>query len=272
MESVTTKNLTLGYDDRIVIEELDLSIEEGSITALVGANGSGKSTLLRAISRLLPAKSGSVLLDGRDITKHSTRDVAKRLAILPQGAVAPEGLTVVDLVKQGRYPHQRFLQQWSKDDERRVYEALEMTGVAELAERPMETLSGGQRQRAWIAMTLAQDTPILFLDEPITYLDMNHQIELLDLLVKLNEEEGRTIVMVLHDVNLAARYAHRIVVVHERSVYAQGAPEEVVTPEIIQEVFGIRADVSRCPVFGTPLCVAHGRMARRMKIDVAGEG
>jgi iron complex transport system ATP-binding protein len=258
--ALQARNLTLAYDDHIVVEELDLTVRRGEITVLVGANGSGKSTLLRALSRLLAPRGGVVLLDGGDIAARPTREVARRLSVLPQSHVAPEGLTVLDLVKQGRYPHQGFLRQWSADDEQHVHDALAMTGLEDLAERAVDTLSGGQRQRAWIAMTLAQDTSILLLDEPITYLDMNHQIELLDLLARLNEEEERTIVMVLHDVNLAARYAHRIVVVHERGVFAQGPPDDVVTPAIIREVFGIDAQVGRCPVFGTPLCIAYAAM------------
>lgn len=262
-EALRTEKLTLSYDETAVIDELDLTIRRGEITTLVGANGSGKSTLLRALSRLLAPAAGAVYLDGAEIATLPTKVVAKRMAVLPQTTTAPEGLRVLDLVKQGRYPHQRFLQQWSTQDEERVWEALRMTGIEDLAERALDTLSGGQRQRAWIAMTLAQDTPVLLLDEPITYLDMNHQVELLELLVKLNEEEGRTVVMVLHDVNLAARYTHNLVVVHNRSVYAQGAPEQIVTPDIIHKAFGIHANISRCPVYGTPLCVAYGHKARR---------
>lgn len=265
MEGLTTRDLTLGYEKTVVIEDLDLRVEREKVTVLVGANGSGKSTLLRSLARLLKPKSGQIILDGQDIAHRPTREVAKRLSVLPQSAVAPEGITVIDLVNQGRYPHQRFLRQWSEEDERAVQTAMERTGIAELAERPVDTLSGGQRQRAWIAMTLAQDTPIMLLDEPITYLDMNHQIELLDLLDRLNHEEGRTIVMVLHDLNLAARYAQELVVVHGGSVYAQGPPDEVVKPDLIEKVFGIRAEISRCPVFGTPLCVAYGNLASRRK-------
>ncbi|MEW5859102.1 MAG: ABC transporter ATP-binding protein, partial [Cyanobacteriota bacterium] len=224
MNRLSTRRLTLAYEGVPIIKNLDLAIPEGKITALVGANGCGKSTLLRGLARLLKPRNGSVYLDAADLFKLSTKEVAKQLGILPQGPVAPEGLTVRDLVALGRYPYQNWLQQWSKEDERLVALALATTGMTELAERSLDTLSGGQRQRAWIAMALAQDTEILLLDEPTTFLDLAHQIEVLDLLLELNQTQGRTLVMVLHDLNQACRYADYLVAVKEGCVYAHGTP------------------------------------------------
>ncbi|PYI55083.1 ABC transporter ATP-binding protein [Paenibacillus flagellatus] len=259
MKALETNRLTLSYGEQPIIENLDLSIPQGSITVLIGGNGSGKSTLLRSMARLLKPESGSVLLDGDNIARLSTREVARRLAILPQGPTAPEGLTVLQLVKQGRYPYQSWLKQWSEEDERMVTRALEATGMTELAERAVDSLSGGQRQRAWIAMTLAQDTPTILLDEPTTYLDLTHQIEVLDLLFDLNENEGRTIVMVLHDINLACRYAHHIVAVKNKTVYASGSPEEIVNEQLIRHVFDLECRIVPDPIFGTPMCVPLGK-------------
>jgi iron complex transport system ATP-binding protein len=238
---------------------LDLAIPAGKITTLVGPNGCGKSTLLRGLARLLTPRAGSVYLDGADIFKLSTKAVAKRLGILPQGPVAPEGLTVRDLVAQGRYPYQNWLQQWSKEDERLVEQALATTGMTALADRPLDTLSGGQRQRAWIAMALAQDTEILLLDEPTTFLDLAHQVEVLDLLYELNQTEGRTIVMVLHDLNQACRYADYLVAVSEGQVWAEGLPAQVMTEAMVREVFGLECRIVTDPVAGTPMCVPLGR-------------
>lgn len=254
--------LTLGYTDTLIIDNLDLKIPAGEITVFVGANGSGKSTLLRSLARLLKPKSGQVLLDGREVRRLSTKEVAKRLAILPQGPIAPEGLSVLQLVKQGRYPHQSLLKQWSKEDEDLVDRALEATQMKQFVERTVDSLSGGQRQRAWIAMTLAQQTDIILLDEPTTYLDMAHQIEILDLLFELNELENRTIVMVLHDLNLAARYAHNIVAICDKKVYSQGRPEEVITSEMVNNVFQMKCNIIEDPLFGTPLCIPHSRGRR----------
>lgn len=262
IDILEASRLTLSYADTIIIDDLDLKIPAGEITVFVGANGSGKSTLLRSLARLLKPKSGQVLLDGREVRRLSNKEVAKRLGILPQGPIAPEGLTVLQLVKQGRYPHQSFLKQWSKEDEDLVDRALEATHMKEFAERAIDSLSGGQRQRAWIAMTLAQQTDIILLDEPTTYLDMAHQIEILDLLFELNELENRTIVMVLHDLNLAARYAHNIVAICEKKVYAQGRPEEVITSEMVKNVFQMKCEIIEDPLFGTPLCIPHSRGRR----------
>jgi iron complex transport system ATP-binding protein len=211
MHAIETDALTLSYGDTIIIDELNVKIPKCEITVFIGSNGCGKSTLLRSIARLLKPKEGTVLLEGSSIAKLPTKEVAKQLAILPQGPVAPEGLTVLQLVKQGRYPYQSWLKQWTEEDEEAVNNALEATGMQDFAERAVDSLSGGQRQRAWIAMTLAQKTDIILLDEPTTYLDLTHQIEILDLLFELNERENRTIVMVLHDLNLACRYAHNLV-------------------------------------------------------------
>ncbi|WP_127530956.1 ABC transporter ATP-binding protein [Paenibacillus kobensis] len=264
MSALETRGLSISYGNQFIFQDLDLSIDKGKITVLIGSNGCGKSTLLRTMARLLKPQSGSVLLEGHSIATLPTKEVAKRMALLPQGPIAPEGLTVLQLVKQGRYPYQSWFQQWSKEDERHVRLALETTGMKELAERPVDSLSGGQRQRAWIAMVLAQGTDMILLDEPTTYLDMTHQVEVLDLLFELNERENRTIVMVLHDINLACRYAHQIVAIQDHKVFAQGAPEHVVTPGMIEQVFHMKADIVADPLFGTPMCIPHGN-GRRIK-------
>jgi len=257
--AIQANNLTLSYGKKPVFSHLDMAIPEGQITVFIGSNGCGKSTLLRSLARLLKPQEGSIVLDGADIAKLSTKEVARRLAILPQGPIAPEGLTVQQLVKQGRYPYQSFLQQWSLEDERMVKKAMEATHIEELSGRSVDSLSGGQRQRAWIAMTLAQNTSTILLDEPTTYLDMTHQIEILDLLFDLNEQENRTVVMVLHDINLACRYAHHIVAVKDGRIYAQGAPEMIVNEGLIRDVFDMECQVTADPLFGTPLCIPHGK-------------
>ncbi|BAQ08901.1 ABC transporter-like protein [Bacillus sp. OxB-1] len=259
MSTLEASSLTLGYSEMKIIEDLHLTIPKGEITVFVGANGCGKSTLLRSLARLLKPQSGGIILDGEELRSLSTKEVAKRLAILPQTPLAPEGLTVLQLVKQGRYPHQSWLKQWSKEDEVVVNRVLELTNMKEFAERPVDSLSGGQRQRAWIAMTLAQKTEIILLDEPTTYLDLAHQIEILDLLFDLNEVENRTIVMVLHDLNLACRYAHHIVAICDKNIYAQGKPEDVITPQMVKDVFCMSCDIGRDPIFGTPLCIPYGK-------------
>lgn len=261
MSTIETAALTLGYTDAAVIAGLDLALPPGKITVLVGPNGCGKSTLLRGLARLLKPRSGAVYLDGDLIAKLPTKALARRLGILPQGPVAPEGLTVHDLVAQGRYPHQHWFQQWSADDERLTARALAITGMTELSGRPLDALSGGQRQRAWIAMALAQDTPTLLLDEPTTFLDIAHQIEVLQLLQTLNVAEGRTIVMVIHDLNQAARYGQHMVVMSQGQVALAGAPAEVMTPAMLHDVFGIAADVIPDPRTGTPLCIPYGLRA-----------
>ncbi|WP_053217339.1 ABC transporter ATP-binding protein [Virgibacillus senegalensis] len=267
MDALSTNSLTLGYGEESIIKELDLTIPKEKITVFIGSNGCGKSTLLRSLARLLKPQQGSVILDGNDIAHTPTKEIARNLAILPQSPVAPEGLTVLQLVKQGRYPYQSWLQQWSEQDEKAVYEALELTNMLEFADRKVDSLSGGQRQRAWIAMTLAQDTDILLLDEPTTYLDLTHQIDILDLLYDLNQSEQRTIVMVLHDLNLASRYADHIVAIHNKNIYKQGDPDTIITPELVHSVLGLHCQVTADPICGTPLCVpfSKGRHLNAMK-------
>ncbi|RSD28346.1 ABC transporter ATP-binding protein [Mesobacillus subterraneus] len=259
VQAIEAEKLTLSYGDSIIIKELDIQIPKGEITVFIGGNGCGKSTLLRSIARLLKPQSGAILLDGEAISKLSTKDVARKMAILPQSPTAPEGLTVLQLVKQGRYPYQTWLKQWSAEDEEKVANALKATGIEHLKDRTVDSLSGGQRQRAWIAMTLAQDTDIILLDEPTTYLDMTHQIEILDLLYELNETEGRTIVMVLHDLNLACRYAHNIVAIKDQKIFDQGKPEVVINCSLVKQVFGMDCEVTIDPLFGTPLCIPYGK-------------
>ncbi|MDZ5607795.1 ABC transporter ATP-binding protein [Bacillus pseudomycoides] len=258
-KALETKSLTLSYGETIIIDELNLEIPKGKITIFIGSNGCGKSTLLRSLARLLKPTSGDILLDDKAIQNMQTKQIARQMAILPQGPQAPEGLTVLQLVKQGRYPYQTWLKQWSEKDEEMVQKALAATGMTEFAERDVHALSGGQRQRAWIAMTLAQDTDIILLDEPTTYLDMTHQIEVLDLLFELNETEQRTIVMVLHDLNLACRYADNIVAIQDKQIYAQGKPEEIVDCKLVRDVFRMDCQITTDPLFGTPLCIPQGR-------------
>lgn len=257
--TLTTRKLTLSYDKNSVIGSLDLAIPTGQITALVGPNGCGKSTLLRGLARLLKPQSGTVYLDGKAIAQLPTKEVAKHISILPQNPTAPEGLTVRELIAQGRYPHQSWLQQWSQEDERMLKQAIVMTNLVTLAERPLDTLSGGQRQRAWIAMTLAQNTDILLLDEPTTFLDLAHQIEVLDLLNDLNCDYGRTIVMVLHDLNLACRYANNLIALRNGQVFAQGSVKQVMTETMLKEVFGLDSLIVVDPVAKTPMCIPIGR-------------
>jgi iron complex transport system ATP-binding protein len=253
-----TEQLTLAYDQAVIIAGLDVAIPSGQITALVGPNGCGKSTLLRGIARLLAPRGGTAYLDGKAIQRIPTRDLARLLGILPQSPTAPEGLTVRELVAQGRYPHQAWFQQWAAADEAAVGKALQITGMAELADRPVDVLSGGQRQRAWIAMTLAQETAVILLDEPTTFLDLAHQIEVLNLLERLNRDEGRTIVMVVHDLNHATRHADYLIALRDGAVAAAGSPIEVVTPVLLRAVFGVEAEVVPDPRSGVPLCVAYG--------------
>lgn len=257
-ERLAARGVTVGYGARTVIEDLDVAIPPGVITTIIGPNGCGKSTLLRTLARLLKPSGGRVVLDGEDIARLRTRDVAKKLGLLPQAPVAPEGLTVSDLVARGRHPHQSWLRQWSSDDAAVVERALAMTGVSDLADRAVDTLSGGQRQRVWISMTLAQGTDLLLLDEPTTYLDLAHAIDVLDLVSDL-QGAGCTVVMVLHDLNLAARYSDNLVVMRSGSLLAQGHPRDVITAELLYEAFGLRARVIDDPVGDRPLIVPIGR-------------
>ncbi|MGW1378706.1 ABC transporter ATP-binding protein [Streptomyces sp. NPDC002446] len=255
MSRLAARSLTLAYEDRTVVDGLDLDVPPGAVTVVVGPNACGKSTLLRALGRLLRPRSGAVLLDGQDLARIPTRKIAQALGLLPQTPVAPEAITVADLVARGRQPHQRWWQQWSADDERAVGEAMARTDVAQLADRAVDELSGGQRQRVWIAMALAQETDLLLLDEPTTYLDIAHQVEVLDLVRQLNHDRGRTVVAVLHDLNQAARYADHLVAMKGGRIVAQGRPGEVVTAQLVREVFGLESVVVPDPVTGSPLVV-----------------
>jgi len=257
MIRLTTSHLNIGYDDRLIVKDLNIAIPQGKITALVGANGSGKSTILKTMARLMNPSQGSVLLDGKSIHKQSTKEVAKQLAILPQNPTAPDGLTVAELVSYGRFPYQKGFGSMSKEDRSIVQWSIEATGMSEFGDRPVDQLSGGQRQRAWIAMALAQETDILFLDEPTTFLDMAHQLEVLHLLQKLNSSNNRTIVMVVHDLNHASRYAHHMIAIKSGLVVGEGSPVEVITPEIMRKVFNIEADIVPDPRTGVPLCLPY---------------
>jgi iron complex transport system ATP-binding protein len=259
---LAAENVTLAYDRRVIAEQLSVEIPDRSFTVIVGPNACGKSTLLHALSRMLRPARGRVLLDGQAIQTMPAKKVARTLGLLPQSSIAPDGITVADLVARGRYPHQGILRQWSDEDERVVRESMERTGVAELADRYVDELSGGQRQRVWIAMALAQQTPLLLLDEPTTYLDIQHQIDVLDLCADLHEQQGRTLVAVLHDLNHAARYATHLIALRDGRVIAQGAPSDIVTAELVEEVFGLRCQVIADPETGTPLVVPAARRAR----------
>ena len=257
---IETKQLQINYGEKIIIEPLDLVIPKGEITVLIGANGCGKSTLLRSIARLLKPKSGAILLNDEDITSFSAKETAKKLAILPQQPMAPEGLTVLQLVKQGRFPYQNWRKQWSNEDQLIVEQAISATGLRKFKNMEIDNLSGGQRQRAWIAMTLAQQTDIILLDEPTTYLDVTHQIEVLDLLYKLNQEENRTIVMVLHDINLACRYATNIIALVNKGIYAQGKPQDIFSVKLVHDVFQLKSEIIKDPIYGTPMCIPYGNI------------
>ena len=261
---LAAQDVTLGYGDRTVIAGLDVELVPGEITAIVGSNGCGKSTLLKSMARLLTPRAGRVVLDGRDIHSMPTKEVARVLGLLAQSPIAPEGIIVSDLVGRGRHPHQGMFARWSAEDDRAVAEALMVTNTADLAERPVDELSGGQRQRVWIAMVLAQRADLLLLDEPTTFLDVANQVEVLDLLTDLNRRSGTTIAMVLHDLNLAARYADRLVAVHDGGVFARGLPEDVLTEETVQEVFGLSSRVIEDPVSGKPLVLPLGRHHSRI--------
>lgn len=244
-----------------VVDGLDLALPAGGITAIIGPNGCGKSTLLRALGRLMAPTAGVVLLDGSDVQRRPTRDVARELGLLPQGATCPDGLTVEDLVARGRYPHRGRWRAWSTRDQEHVDAAIEQTNLTDLRDRLVDQLSGGQRQRAWIAMALAQDTHTMLLDEPTTYLDLAHQIEVLDLLARLNHERGRTIVLVLHDLNEAARYADRIVAMHNGQIAADGPPVSVLTQETVERVFALHCRILHDPETGSPLVIPSARRA-----------
>ncbi|HZG06634.1 MAG TPA: ABC transporter ATP-binding protein [Streptomyces sp.] len=255
-------SVTLAYDQRVIAERLSVRIPDRSFTVIVGPNACGKSTLLRALARMLRPTAGAVLLDGQAIGSLPAKKVARTLGLLPQSSIAPDGITVADLVSRGRYPHQGLLRQWSAEDERIVAESMAATGVDGLAERYVDELSGGQRQRVWIAMAIAQQTPLLLLDEPTTYLDIQHQIDVLDLCARLHEEQGRTLVAVLHDLNHAARYATHLIAMRGGEVIAEGPPGEIVTAGLVERVFGLRCQVIEDPETGTPLVVPAARRPR----------
>ncbi|WP_039786788.1 ABC transporter ATP-binding protein [Actinoalloteichus spitiensis] len=271
--TLRAEDLRLGYGNREVVRGLSVDIPPGRVTVIVGANACGKSTLLRGLARLLPPSEGAVLLDGRDINSLPTKAVATVLGLLPQTPTAPEGIRVADLVGRGRYPHQGWFRQWNRGDDEAVAEALLATGTLDLASRPVDELSGGQRQRVWIAMALAQRTDLLLLDEPTTYLDINHQVEVLDLLTDLNRRRGSTVVLVLHDLNLACRYADHLIAMKDGLIVAQGAPGEVVTEDVVADVFGMASRVVPDPVSGTPLIVPIGRhhVAHAHPVPVGGD-
>jgi iron complex transport system ATP-binding protein len=259
--ALAASHITVSYTHRAVVHDLTIAIPDRSFTVVVGPNACGKSTLLRTLSRLLSPASGQVMLDGADIRSRPTREVARRLGLLPQTAIAPDGITVADLVARGRHPHQTMLRQWTVADEQATAAAMSATGVAELSDRRVDELSGGQRQRVWVAMAIAQQTGILLLDEPTTYLDISHQIDLMDLFTQLNRD-GITLVAVLHDLNQAARYASHLVVMKDGAVVAQGAPSDIVTPELVEAVFDLRCVIVPDPVTGTPAVFPAGRVTR----------
>lgn len=255
---LAASGVTLGYDHEIIAEDLNVTIPPDSFTVIVGPNGCGKSTLLRALARLLKPAAGSVLLQGRDIRDYGAKEVSRHIGLLPQSSLAPDGMTVADLVARGRYPHQGLLRQWTREDAGAVSEALTATGLTELSGKRVAELSGGQRQRAWIAVVLAQQTSLLLLDEPTTFLDIAHQIDLMELFTDLHRE-GKTLVAVLHDINQAARYATHMIAMRDGKIVAVGPPEDIVTREMVREVFGVECVVIEDPVAGTPAIMPKGR-------------
>lgn len=260
-----TEKLTVGYDDNTIITDLTVAIPDGRVTAIVGPNACGKSTLLRGLARLLKPSGGEVILDGLDINTLHTKEVARRLGLLPQTSIAPEGITVADLVSRGRFPHQKVMRQWSTADAEAVAEAMRATAVEELSGRLVDELSGGQRQRVWVAMVLAQETPLVLLDEPTTYLDIAHQVELLDLFAKLNREQNRTVVAVLHDLNHACRYADHIIAMKSGQIVVQGNPNDVITEQLVDDVYGLKCQIIDDPQTGTPLVVPRASPHLRVR-------
>ncbi len=264
---LTGQDLTLSYDQRVISRDLAVRIPDNSFTVIVGPNACGKSTLLRALSRTLKPAQGDVLLDGQVISSYPAKEVARRLGLLPQSSIAPDGIGVADLVARGRFPHQSFLRQWSSQDEAVVAEAMESTGVTALADRSVDELSGGQRQRVWLAMVLAQQTPLLLLDEPTTYLDIAHQMDMLDLCADLHAEQGHTLVAVLHDLNHACRYATHLIVMKDGAIVAEGEPATVVTADLVEKVFGLPVRIIPDPETHTPMIVPVDRRGTRRDHD-----
>lgn len=256
------EQLTLAYGKKTIAENLNVTIPDGHFTAIIGPNGCGKSTLLRTLSRLMTPTQGHVFLDGEHIQHYASKEVARRIGLLAQNATTPGDITVQELVARGRYPHQPLFTRWREEDERAVANAMQATGVTNLASQSVDTLSGGQRQRVWIAMVLAQETAIMLLDEPTTWLDISHQIDLLELLSELNRQQGYTLAAVLHDLNQACRYATHLIALKEGKIVAEGAPGEIVTAELIEQVYGLKCLIIEDPVAGTPLVVPLGRTGR----------
>lgn len=259
MKSIEAQKLKLGYDHSIIIDEVSFEIPENKISIFIGSNGCGKSTMLRSFARLLKPIDGSIILNGEDIASISTKTIAKNLAILPQSPMAPGSLTVRELVEMGRHPYQSWKNKYTDEDKEMVNKALKSTQTLELSDMNVDSLSGGQRQRVWIAMVLAQGTDIILLDEPTTYLDMTHQIEVLDLLYRLNRDEKKTIVMVLHDLNLSCRYADHIIAIKNKGVYKKGKPDDVITKETVKDVFNMDCMIIKDPIYNTPMCVPYSK-------------
>ncbi|MFD2627533.1 ABC transporter ATP-binding protein [Oceanobacillus kapialis] len=255
---IHVEDVQVGYGDALIIDSLNLTIPKGKITTVIGPNGCGKSTLIKTIARILKAQNGAIYLDGKAISRTSTKDIARKMAILPQSAEAPAGLTVRELITYGRFPHQSKFGKQRQEDLDAIDWALEATGLSDLEKRPVEALSGGQRQRVWIAMALAQDTEVVILDEPTTYLDMAHQLDILQLLDKLNREQNKTIVMVLHDLNHASRFSHHLIAMRDGKVIHEGAPHQVMTAPNLQDVFQIQAMLTVCPFSQNPICLSYG--------------
>ena len=253
-----TENITVKYDDRVISRNLSVKIPHGSFTVIVGPNACGKSTVLRTLSKIIKPSKGQVLLDGKQITTYKSKEVARKLGLLPQSSTAPDGITVANLIAHGRYPYQNIFQGWTDEDETAVLSAMHVTNTNELSHRFVDELSGGQRQRVWVAMVLAQQTPLLLLDEPTTFLDIAHQIELLELFKDLNQQ-GNTLVAVLHDLNHAARYANHMIAMKDGQIIAQGDPREIVTAQLVEEVFGLKSMIIEDPISLTPLVVPLGK-------------
>lgn len=254
---LTGHDLTLGYPNKQIAQHLNVIIPQGKFTAIIGPNGCGKSTLLKTLCRILKPLSGQVMFDGKAIQQFDSKAFAQQVGLLPQSSIAPEGIRVYELVSRGRYPHQSWFKQWNDADEQAVNLALKLTGTLDFAQRTVDELSGGQRQRVWIAMVLAQATPTILLDEPTTYLDITHQIDLLELFVSLNQQTGRTLVAVLHDINQACRYATHLIAMKQGNIIAEGAPSKIVTPALMKQVFDLDCDVLNDPISDTPLIIAH---------------
>ena len=267
MVSLSTEHLQIGYGEKIIVDDLNLSINKGEITTIIGANGCGKSTILKTLARVHTANSGVIYLDGKMIHKIPTKEIAKKMAVLPQSPEAPSGLTVYELISFGRAPHQGGFGRLSEKDRNVIQWSLEVTGLASFANQPVDALSGGQRQRAWIAMAIAQETELLLLDEPTTYLDMAHQLEILQLLEKLNKEEGRTIMMVIHDLNHAARFSHHMVALRNGKLVKEGSAEEVMTHDVLKEVFHIDAEIVKDPRTNKPVCLSYNLLKKETPVQ-----